>query len=146
MNMFKDNRVGVFLLVVLVLVGVVTLVLVGLLLFNLGQRNASLEDENQRQDAIIQELLIQNRGPRGDDGLSAYEIWLSLGNEGSEQDFIDSLRGRPGTNGIDGRDGDSGKPGSNGLSIGSVKCNGTSVSFFNTNGQQVGSIKQVCIQ
>jgi hypothetical protein len=33
-------------------------------------------------------------GPQGDPGetgLSAYEIWLDLGNTGSEQDFIDSL-------------------------------------------------------
>ena len=28
---------------------------------------------------------------QGVDGKSAYEIWLLLGNEGTEQDFIDSL-------------------------------------------------------
>jgi hypothetical protein len=32
-------------------------------------------------------------GVAGADGLSAYEIWLGLGNEGTEQDFIDSLVG-----------------------------------------------------
>ena len=53
----------------------------------------------------------------GMDGLSAYQIWLMLGNSGSQQDFIDSLRGMqgergdpgmdgaPGTNGADGADG-----------------------------------------
>lgn len=32
----------------------------------------------------------------GNQGKSAYEIWLELGNEGTEQDFIDSLKGEPG--------------------------------------------------
>lgn len=35
------------------------------------------------------------QGPRGDEGkqgASAYEIWQELGNEGSKQDFIDSLK------------------------------------------------------
>jgi len=30
-------------------------------------------------------------GPSGDQGASAYEVWQSLGNTGTEQDFIDSL-------------------------------------------------------
>ena len=32
----------------------------------------------------------------GNQGKSAYEIWLDLGNVGTEQDFIDSLKGDPG--------------------------------------------------
>lgn len=32
----------------------------------------------------------------GENGASAYQIWLGLGNVGSEQDFIDSLKGAPG--------------------------------------------------
>ena len=31
---------------------------------------------------------------KGPDGLSAYEIWLKDGNTGSEQDFLDSLKGK----------------------------------------------------
>ena len=45
-------------------------------------------------------------GEPGEDGKSAYEIWLEQGNTGTEQDFLDSLKGEdgdPGTNGIDGR-------------------------------------------
>lgn len=42
---------------------------------------------------------------RGDHGYSAYEIWLSLGNEGTEQDFINSLKGERGERGNDGLDG-----------------------------------------
>ena len=30
-------------------------------------------------------------------GLSAYDIWLSLGNIGSEEDFLDSISGSGGT-------------------------------------------------
>jgi hypothetical protein len=36
---------------------------------------------------------------RGRDGKSAYEIWLEQGNEGSEQDFLDSLKGDQGEKG-----------------------------------------------
>lgn len=34
----------------------------------------------------------------GADGKSAYEIWLDAGNSGTEQDFLDSLKGDKGTN------------------------------------------------
>ena len=52
-------------------------------------------------------------GPKGDDGNdgsvgdSAYDVWLSLGNTGTEQDFIDSIKGEDGAIGSDGADGDS---------------------------------------
>ena len=36
-------------------------------------------------------------GEKGDDGKSAYEIWLEQGNTGTEQDFLDSLRGEAAT-------------------------------------------------
>ena len=35
-------------------------------------------------------------GVDGTNGKSAYEIWLTLGNTGREQDFINSLKGEPG--------------------------------------------------
>ncbi|MEN8964486.1 MAG: hypothetical protein ABF250_00670, partial [Polaribacter sp.] len=35
-------------------------------------------------------------GAPGDDGISAYEVWLALGNTGTEQEFIDSLKGADG--------------------------------------------------
>lgn len=40
-------------------------------------------------------------GVVGHDGLSAYEVWLQAGNEGTEQDFLDSLKGADGINGKD---------------------------------------------
>ena len=48
-----------------------------------------------------------DRGPAGSAGAdgpagkSAYQIWLDLGNHGTEQDFIDSLKGPKGDNGKD---------------------------------------------
>lgn len=39
------------------------------------------------------------KGHRGDDGLSAYEVWLNTGNKGSEKDFVASLKGDKGEDG-----------------------------------------------
>jgi hypothetical protein len=44
-------------------------------------------------------------GPPGPDGMSAYEVWLDLGNTGTEEDFIESLVGPAGVDGLDGEDG-----------------------------------------
>ncbi|MDE6502050.1 MAG: collagen-like protein [Ruminococcus sp.] len=52
------------------------------------------------------------KGDKGDDGLSAYEIWLSLGNSGTETDFIASLKGEQG---IKGEKGDTGERGLQGI-------------------------------
>ncbi len=56
-------------------------------------------------------------GSNGEDGKSAYDIWLELGNEGSKEDFINSLKGSDGidgTNGVDGKDGLNGVDGKQG--------------------------------
>lgn len=37
-------------------------------------------------------------GLDGEDGKSAYEIWLEQGNEGTKQEFLDSLKGKDGKN------------------------------------------------
>ena len=39
---------------------------------------------------------IIGTGARGKEGKSAYEIWLDLGNEGTEQEFLASLKGQDG--------------------------------------------------
>lgn len=57
-------------------------------------------------------LLLQACGERGTAGASAYDIWIGLGNRGSEQDFMDALRGRTGAPGRDGVDGVNGISGS----------------------------------
>ena len=48
--------------------------------------------------------------PAGEEGASAYEIWLDEGFEGTEADFLDWLRGE------DGQDGKDGNPGQDGQS------------------------------
>lgn len=39
------------------------------------------------------------------DGLSAYEVWLENGNEGTEEEFLASLKGKDGSQGAAGADG-----------------------------------------
>lgn len=51
------------------------------------------------------------KGDPGKDGDSAYYTWLSLGNIGTEQDFIDYLKGIDGKDGKDGKDGADGTQG-----------------------------------
>lgn len=51
------------------------------------------------------ESLKGEPGADGTDGKSAYDIWLDVGNTGSEEDFLDSLRGEPGDMGESGSDG-----------------------------------------
>lgn len=44
-------------------------------------------------------------------GMSAYEVWLSIGNEGSVEDFLAALVGEPGADGYVGADGFGGQDG-----------------------------------
>ena len=54
------------------------------------------------------------QGPPGESGKSAYETWLDLGNVGTEQDFIDSLKGEQGEQGVQGDEGQAGTGGGQG--------------------------------
>ena len=42
------------------------------------------------------------QGAKGDEGKSAYQLWLSAGNTGAEADFLNSLEGKDGKDGFDG--------------------------------------------
>lgn len=56
------------------------------------------------------------RGYPGLDGKSAYEVWLSLGNKGTEEDFINSIvKGQKGDKGDKGDTGPQGEQGERGL-------------------------------
>ncbi|MDE6678902.1 MAG: hypothetical protein K2K02_07660, partial [Ruminococcus sp.] len=66
------------------------------------------------------------KGDKGDDGLSAYEIWLSLGNSGTEADFIASLKGEQG---IQGLKGEKGADGIDGFSPIIEVCENTETSY-----------------
>ncbi|RFC53242.1 hypothetical protein [Brumimicrobium aurantiacum] len=45
---------------------------------------------------LLENSTIDTTVQNGTDGLSAYEVWLNQGNEGTEQDFLDSLKGEDG--------------------------------------------------
>lgn len=63
----------------------------------------------------VQWNLLAQKGGDGQDGESAYQIWLDAGNTGTEDDFLASLKG---SDGKDGTDGEPGPP--NTLTIGTV--------------------------
>lgn len=48
------------------------------------------------------------QGPKGDDGRSAYQVWLDAGNTGTQADYLASLKGETGPAGKDGTDGKDG--------------------------------------
>jgi hypothetical protein len=54
------------------------------------------------------------QGARGADGESAYQIWLDAGNTGTEDDFLDSLKGESGPKGDKGDTGAAGEQGPQG--------------------------------
>ena len=56
------------------------------------------------------------RGPAGPDGKSAYQVWLDIPNTGTEQEFLDSLKGDEGPEGPIGPDGPDGPEGPRGKS------------------------------
>ena len=54
------------------------------------------------------------QGPQGETGKSAYQIWLELGNAGTEADFIAWLKGEKGDTGATGAQGPQGEKGDTG--------------------------------
>ena len=75
-------------------------------------------------------------GSNGLDGASAYQVWLDLGNTGTQADFINSLMGATGSNGTDGQDGSTGSNGLDGASAYQVWLDlgntGTQADFINS--------------
>lgn len=80
---------------------------------------AEIADGSITEDKLseeVREKLNQGggSGEKGEDGKSAYEIWLGQGNSGSEQDFLDSLKGEKGEQGEQGEKGADGEKGDQG--------------------------------
>lgn len=73
-----------------------------------GKTLPALYDYFQQVDDLIDDL--KSGGSDGADGKSAYEIAVDNGFEGSEQDWLDSLKGKDGTDGTDGDDGKDAEP------------------------------------
>lgn len=72
---------------------------------------------NTELEASVESALITAKASGefdGQDGLSAYQIWLNEGNTGTEEDFLTSLKGEDGINGEKGEPGIDGKDGNDG--------------------------------
>ncbi len=70
------------------------------------------DDVKEISDKVLEQV---EAGTKGEDGKSAYQIALDEGFEGSEADWLASLKGADGRNGIDGINGTNGKDGTNGI-------------------------------
>lgn len=66
------------------------------------------------QDLLIRVEKLEESGGSGIDGESAYEIAVKNGFEGSETEWLKSLKGEPGKDGQDGKDGAPGADGKDG--------------------------------
>lgn len=100
-----------------------------------------IEDEQNKTRKLNIIFPPSGQGPSGEDGKSAYEIWLDIGNSGTEQDFFESLKGVDGKNGKDGKDGAAGSIGPRGESAYQIWLNngntGSESDFLNSiKGQQ----------
>lgn len=78
-------------------------------------------------------------GPRGADGLSAYEVALANGFQGNEQDWLASLKGEPGVQGPAGTDGVDGTAGTGSGSTAKAGKN-VEVTTDNTDGSQTVAV------
>ena len=66
-------------------------------------------------------LAIQGKdGYQGSDGKSAYQIWLDAGNTGTEEDYLNSLKGADGEPGKQGEKGEDGQKGDDGIGVQSI--------------------------
>ena len=74
---------------------------------------------NNRPDyATVEQFLAElqgHPGTNGNNGLSAYEVWIKNGGQGSEQDFLNSLKGQKGDKGDPGIAGPQGIQGVQGV-------------------------------
>ena len=55
------------------------------------------------ENVVEIEVEMQEAGPKGDKGLSAYEVYLKNGGTLSETEWLDSLKGETGKDGADGK-------------------------------------------
>ena len=58
-----------------------------------------VKDEVNKTKRLNMTFVPARKGDKGDKGESSYETWLREGNIGSEQDFINSLKGQKGDKG-----------------------------------------------
>ena len=71
-------------------------------------------EERGETPLSYEEWLASIKGEKGDDGLSAYQIWLANGNSGTQADFLNWLKGQKGDKGDQGETGPQGPQGEQG--------------------------------
>jgi hypothetical protein len=126
-----------------ILLGLLIVSVLALLLYPVvGWQKA--EDRNTKLEQQVAELTGQSRGPQGPDGEpgrapTSDEILAAVAEYCAASNLCVGPMGAAGANGA------AGPQGAPGVSVGSVKCNGTSITFYSTTGQNLGSIRMVCI-
>lgn len=94
-----------------------------------GSTIPKLYDYFKQIDDYIEELKSGGtQGPKGEDGESAYEIAVRNGFEGTEQEWLESLKGQDGKDGTDGNDG---------VSVVGATSDGTNIIFELSNGSTI---------
>lgn len=89
------------------------------------QREAERAQKLEQQIAAMTGQKQGIPGTDGEDGESAYDIAVRLGFTGTEQEWVDSLKGQPGQNGTDGKNGSNGVNGTpGGYSTIDIQCIG----------------------
>lgn len=140
--MFRDNKFGV---IMSVLLAICIAAIITFLIFNQVRLQEKLDDTEQS----LRELTEQNRGPQGPDGLDGLDATDDQVARAVEA-YCAAHNGCIGPTGATGATGSTGASGQSvsgapGASIVRVTCNNTSVSFYDSNGVQVGRVSMVCI-
>ena len=84
--------------------------------FDTEEANAKLKEHDEQFQTIANEVndLKENGGGSGEDGKSAYQIAVANGFQGTETEWLASLKGEQGIQGIQGDKGDTGATGQKG--------------------------------
>lgn len=94
-----------------------------------GSTIPNLYDYFKQIDDYIEELKSGGtQGPKGEDGESAYEIAVRNGFEGTEQEWLESLKGEDGKDGTDGNDG---------VSVVNATSDGVNITFELSDGSTI---------
>lgn len=100
---------------------------------------AAINSTNEAVAAIDEKVkALETTG--GADGKSAYDIAVDSGFEGTEEEWLESLKGDKGADGKDGADGTNGKNGTNGVSA-THSWNGTTLTITSASGTSSADLK-----
>lgn len=121
-------------------------VAVAVIIVVLAVGNARFQQQIQTLQHDRDLLEAQNTGPQGVHGKNATQAQVDAA-VAKYCAAHDECRGPKGVQGVVGKSvvGPRGLTGSNGDSVASVRCNGTSVSFLDAKGKVLGTVRMVCL-